>query len=177
MNSHWKGNLIIFVMALVPTCSNSHIKIRVSNALESQPRVKLDENHQVARVWCINMKNFVWDNFNRLLLSVNLGLIWPEKALQLLWCPNGLHHVDLDISTALWRKYSIFGIFGVWHANRGKTKYVVYNYPFFIWHIECNERCWVKNVILHFIAPKLLAEIVLFMGQYWPYLARLSYCS
>ena len=32
MNSHWNGNLIIFTMALVSTCFDDQIKIRVSRA-------------------------------------------------------------------------------------------------------------------------------------------------
>ena len=32
----------------------------------------------------------------------------------------------------------IFGIFKVWHANWGWTKYGINSYPFFIWHLECN---------------------------------------
>ena len=58
MNSLWKGNLIILAVVLVPTHSNSQIKIRVSDTLESQPWVKLDENHRVAWVRCRNMENF-----------------------------------------------------------------------------------------------------------------------
>ena len=62
MNSLWKGNLIIFVMALVLTRSNGQIKIKVSGALGVNPEsnlVKDDENHRVARVLCRNMKNVV----------------------------------------------------------------------------------------------------------------------
>ena len=44
MNSSWKVNLIIFTMVVVPTCSDTQIKIRVSGALESQPRVKLSRS-------------------------------------------------------------------------------------------------------------------------------------
>ena len=40
-NNCWKGNLIIFVMTLVSTHSNSWIEIRVSGALGSQPQAKL----------------------------------------------------------------------------------------------------------------------------------------
>jgi len=32
MNSHWKGNLIIFTIVLVPTRSNYRVKIRVFGA-------------------------------------------------------------------------------------------------------------------------------------------------
>ena len=34
MNSHWKDNLIIFTMELIPTYSDGRIKIRVFGALE-----------------------------------------------------------------------------------------------------------------------------------------------
>ena len=44
MNSCWKGNLIIFAMALVSTHSDTQIKIKVSNALGSQRQVKVDKN-------------------------------------------------------------------------------------------------------------------------------------
>jgi len=47
MNSLWIGNLIIFVVALVPTRSDDQIKIRVFYALRSRPwlnLVKLDKN-------------------------------------------------------------------------------------------------------------------------------------
>ena len=52
----------------------------------------------------------------------------------------------------------IFGFFKVWHANRGWTKYGINSYPFFIWHLECNERYRIKNVISNFVAPKLRVE-------------------
>ena len=60
LDSRWKGNLIIFIMAVVPTHSNGSIKIRYM---------------------------------------------------------NGLHHVNLDVFAAPWRKDNIFGIFRVKHAN------------------------------------------------------------
>ena len=47
-------------------------------------------------------------------------------ALQVLWCSNGLCHVNLDVSVAQWRKDNIFGNFGVWHANWGWKKNGVY---------------------------------------------------
>ena len=53
--------------------------------------------------------------------------IWPEMALWVLWCPNGLRHINLDASVASWKKVDIFGIFGVQHANRGRTKYDIYS--------------------------------------------------
>ena len=47
-------------------------------------------------------------------------------ALRVLQCPNRLCHVNLDVSIAPWRKDNIFGIFKVWHASQGQTKYDVY---------------------------------------------------
>ena len=47
-------------------------------------------------------------------------------ALWVLRYPNGLHHVNLDVSRAPQRKDNIFGIFEVRHANWGWTKYGVY---------------------------------------------------
>ena len=52
-------------MTLVSNCSDGQIKIRVFGAPSSVPRVKVDENYQVAQVWCRNMKN------------VFLGWFWP----------------------------------------------------------------------------------------------------
>ena len=124
--------------------------------------VKVEENHRIAQVWCWSKKNIIlgwfWPNFDFLSTRSWLGafwLIWPEMALWVLRCPNRLCHITVDVSVALWRKDNIFGIFGVWHANRRWTKYGVYSYTFFIWHLECNERCWIKNVIPHFFALKL----------------------
>ena len=67
-------------------------------------------------------------------------------------------------------KINIFGFLGVWHINRGRTKYCIYNCPIFIWHLDCNERCRINNVIPHFVAPKLSAKTALFMGQNQSYL-------
>ena len=100
--------------------------------------------------------------------------IWLEMALWVLRCLNGLCHGNLDVFAAPWWIDNIFGIFGVRYANRGRTKYGVYSYPFFIWYLKCNERCWIKNVIAHFVAPKLCAETALFMGWDRFYLTRLS---
>ena len=53
--------------------------------------------------------------------------IWLEMALRVLRCPNGLRHVNLDVSMALWRKNNIFEIFGIRHLNWRWTKYGVYS--------------------------------------------------
>ena len=73
MNSRWKGNLIIFMMALVLAYSDGHIKIRVSGSLKSLSSnlVKVDENHRVAWVWCRSMKMLFWDDFDRFWLLVD----------------------------------------------------------------------------------------------------------
>ena len=47
-------------------------------------------------------------------------------ALRVLWFPNGLRHVNLDVSMAPCRKDNIFEILGVQHANWRRTKYDVY---------------------------------------------------
>ena len=83
--------------------------------------------------------------------------IWPKMTFWVLQCLNRLCHVNLDISAVLWKKVNIFGIFEVRHANLGWIKYGIYSCPFFIWHLDCKERCWIKNIILHFFAPKLRA--------------------
>ena len=48
MNSRWKGNLVIFIMTLVPIHSNGRIEIRFSSAPKSQPWVKVDRNLRIA---------------------------------------------------------------------------------------------------------------------------------
>ena len=77
----------------------------------------------------------------------------------MLQCLNGLRHVILDVVVAPWRENNIFGLVEVRHANQGWTKYSISSCPFFIWHLECNERCWIKNVISNFVTPKLHVEI------------------
>ena len=52
------------------------------------------------------------------------------------------------------RENNIFGFFGVWHENRGHTKYSINSCPFFIRHLECNKRCRIKSMISNFVAPK-----------------------
>ena len=71
----------------------------------------------------------------------------------MLRCSNELRHVVLDVLTAPWRKNDIFGFFGVRHANQGQKKYGINSCPFFIWYLECNERCRLKNMISNFVAP------------------------
>ena len=63
------------------------------------------------------------------------------------------------------RKVNVFGIFKVQHANREQRKYNVYNYLSFLWHLDCNERSCINNVISHFVAPKLYAITAPFLGQ------------
>ena len=82
----------------------------------------------------------------------------------MLRCPNGLRHVILDVLAALWRENDIFGIFEVQHANRRRKKYGINSCPFFIRYLECNERCWIKNVISNFVAPQICMWI-LFMDR------------
>ena len=133
MNSRWKENLIIFTMALVPTrlMVGSKLGFLVPPRLNVESNlVKVDKNLPVAQVWCKSTKNVI---FGRALTMFDsrstkgwprvFWSIWPEKALRVFWCPNGLHYVNLDVFTALWRKDNIFGIFEVQHANRRWTKY------------------------------------------------------
>ena len=51
------------------------------------------------------------------------GTFWLKEALRVLLCPNGLHHIILDVLAAQWRENNIFGFLGVRHANWGQTKY------------------------------------------------------
>ena len=76
----------------------------------------------------------------------------------MLQCPNRLRYVILDVLVAPCRENNNFVFFKVQHANRGWTKYSNNNYPFFIWHLECNERRRINNMILNFFAPKLRVE-------------------
>ena len=47
MNSRWKENLIIFVIALVLTFFDDQIKIRVSSAPKSQPLTISDDQIKI----------------------------------------------------------------------------------------------------------------------------------
>ena len=55
-----------------------------------------------------------FDDFDWLWILVNLRLtrafwsIWPEMALRVVQRPNGLCHINLDVSTTPWRKDNIF---------------------------------------------------------------------
>ena len=120
MNIRWKNNSIIFIITLVPTCSDGQIKIKIFGALEvnfESNLVKVDKNHQIARVWCRNMKNVVlgwfWSNYN-------FWSIWPEMALWVLWCPNGLCHVNLDVFAAPLRKIMLLEFSGSSMQIKGK---------------------------------------------------------
>ena len=133
MNSHWKRNSIIFAMTLVPTRSNGQIKITILKPLGVNLRsnlVQVNENHQVARVWCRNMKNVVlgwfWPPLTFGQPRVDQGHFGHEMTFWVFRCPNKLCHINLDVSVAPWKKVNIFEIFKVWHANRGRTKYDIY---------------------------------------------------
>ena len=76
----------------------------------------------------------------------------------MLQCPNRLRYVILDVLVAPCRENNNFVFFKVQHLNRGWTKYSNNNNPFFIWHLECNERRRINNMILNFFAPKLRVE-------------------
>ena len=82
----------------------------------------------------------------------------------MLRCSNELCHIILDVLAAPWRENNIFGFFGVRPANQGQTKYGINNCPFFIWHLECNERCWIKNVNSNFVAPKFACRDYSWIG-------------
>ena len=73
--------------------------------------------------------NLGWPHFKKKKPRLTKGIwsIWPKMVIRVLRCPNGLHHVNLDVSVTSWRKDNIFEIFWVWHPNRGRTKYSVYN--------------------------------------------------
>ena len=130
MNSRWNWNLIIFTMNLVSTYSKGWIKIRVFGPTRSQPRSNLVKVAKSLRSSGL-MKNYERFYLRGFWLSVNLGLtkgilvILAEKAFWVLWCPNGLHHVILDVLVVPCRENNIFGFFGVLHANRGQTKYSI----------------------------------------------------
>ena len=62
------------------------------------------------------------------------------------------------------------------HTNQGRTKYGINSCPFFVWYLECNKRCRIKNVISYFVAPKLRAKAVHVSRPVF-YLMRSSYCS
>jgi len=98
---------------------------------------------------------------------------WLKKALWVLWCPNKLRHVIMDVLVTPWRENDIFGFFGVRHANQGQTKYGINCCPFFIWwHLECNERGRIKNVISNFVTPKLRVETTHGLGSDFTWLDR-----
>lgn len=147
---------------LVWICFDYRIKIRVSGAFNSQLWVKVDENIQVAWVWCRNVKNIVLGWFWPILTLVNPWLtrgIWPEKAFWVLRHPNGLRHIKLDVFTTPSRKVNIFDIFGVLHANQGQKKYSICSCPFFIWHLDVKEWCWAKKVILHLLPQNCMRKL------------------
>ena len=109
------------------------------------------------------------DDFDQYWLSVNSRLIrgilvnltWNETSST----PMCKQVVPRQSRCFHGRKVNIFGIFRVQHANREQRKYNVYSCPFFIWHLDCNERYCIKNVISHFVVPKLYAITAPFLGQ------------
>ena len=134
MNSLWKMNSIIFEMTLAPIRSDSQIKIRVFETLGVNfisNLVKVDESHRVARIWCRNKKNVVWDVFDQLLLSVNPRLT-RDILVNLTW--NGTSSASMleQIAPLKTRcfcgqmKVNIFENFGVRHINWEQTKYGIY---------------------------------------------------
>ena len=118
MNSRWKRNLIIFAMVLEPTRSNSRIKIRVYGT----PRVNVGSNlvkvDKLGLSGLSLMQKHEKCCLKRILILFEfwltqglLGAFWsilPKMALWVLWCPNGLHHINLDVSIAQWRNDNIF---------------------------------------------------------------------
>ena len=49
-----------------------------------------------------------------------------------------------------------FGIFYGLACKSRRTKHGINICPFFTWHLECNERCRIKNMISNFVAPKFM---------------------
>ena len=76
MNIHWNYNLIIFAMALVSTCLDDQIMIRVSRAHRCQLRVKLGQ------IWLKLLKNCEELGFDikpwKILFCENFDLVWPS---------------------------------------------------------------------------------------------------
>lgn len=68
--------------------------------------------------------------------------IWSEKTLWVLRCLN-VRHNNLNVFVAPRRIVNIFGIFGVRHANWGRTKYSIYGS---LWHsLDIKFSQWYSN--------------------------------
>ena len=78
MNSHWKRNLIIFVMTLVPTNFGNRIKIRFLGRFwesnSGQTWSKLTKIFDNLRFDVKTWKMLFWDGFDQFLPLVNPGL-------------------------------------------------------------------------------------------------------
>ena len=80
--------------------------------------------------------------------------IWPEMAFWVQQYPNRLRHVNPNVSAAPWKKVKIFGIFGVWHINWGRTK---------IWYLHRIKLCWSRKIWSQFLI------IILIVFYMWPH--------
>ena len=78
MNSHWNENLIIFAMALVSTCFDDRIKIKVFGAHQEltpgQTWSKLPKIFKKLKFDVKLWKVKFWGDFDLVWLSANLGL-------------------------------------------------------------------------------------------------------
>ena len=186
MNSRWNDNLIIFAMEVVSTHFDDWVKIRVfrphrestpCQTWSKLPKIFMELGFDI-KLW----KMLFCENFNLVCPLVNLRLtrgilvILAEKGT--LGAPMSEwvvpHHFGCPHGPMERKLY--FWIFRVRHANRGRTKYGINSYPFFVWYLECNDRCQIKNMILYFVAPKLCAEAIQWLRPVF-YLMRSSYCS
>ena len=169
MNSFWNESLIIFAMELVSTCSDNRIKIRVFGPISDRLWVKL--NQTWPKLLKISEKLGFGAKLWKMLFCECLDLVWPtiklgltrgilvilaEKGTSSAPVPERVVPRCFRCSHGLVERKWYFRIFlGVQHANRGQTKYDINNCLFFIWYLECNERCQIKNVISNFVTPKL----------------------
>ena len=101
----------------------------------------------------------VWTSFD---LRSNLGLtrgilvILAEKdTLSALVPKRVAPHCSRCSLGPIERKWYFWIFLGVQHINWGRTKYGINSCLFFIWYLECNERCRIKNLISNFVTPKL----------------------
>ena len=101
----------------------------------------------------------VWTSFD---LRSNLGLtrgilvILAEKGTLSALVPKRVApHCSRCSLGPIERKWYFWIFLGVQHINWGRTKYGINSCLFFIWYLECYERCWIKNLISNFVTPKL----------------------